>query len=235
MLWKISARRKGNDVDWWQVGTRLMFLVCVASHHQRRLSQRKNGRRSWVRSRSGKKTWTNWWWTSWLLRAMLRLLRSSRWSQELNVSLFIFGNGLANLLCIPEPDIPRRSSGLFKKIPMSCVLYLLWHNWREEWWYFVHFLDVAFSERLWHHLFNHNYSWYGGGKKAYSLFPERLIADIDLGTITDRMAVRKAVQCGQVEDAIEKVNDLNPEVCFCSHLSLMWHAVSITVSRLTSQ
>jgi hypothetical protein len=36
--------------------------------------------------------------------------------------------------------------------------------------------------------------------------------DIDLGTITDRMAVRKAVQCGQVEDAIEKVNDLNPEI-----------------------
>jgi hypothetical protein len=38
---------------------------------------------------------------------------------------FFFCNGLANLLCIPEPDIPRRSSGLFKKIPMSCVLYLL--------------------------------------------------------------------------------------------------------------
>lgn len=36
--------------------------------------------------------------------------------------------------------------------------------------------------------------------------------DIDLGTITDRMAVRKAVQCGHVEDAIEKVNDLNPEI-----------------------
>lgn len=44
------------------------------------------------------------------------------------------------------------------------------------------------------------------------LFPQRRTADIDLGTITDRMAVRKAVQCGQVEDAIEKVNDLNPEV-----------------------
>ena len=29
------------------------------------------------------------------------------------------------------------------------------------------------------------------------------------------MAVKKAVQCGNVEDAIEKVNDLNPEVC-CS-------------------
>ncbi|OAE30231.1 hypothetical protein AXG93_4295s1870 [Marchantia polymorpha subsp. ruderalis] len=27
-----------------------------------------------------------------------------------------------------------------------------------------------------------------------------------------RMAVRKAVQCGNVEDAIEKVNDLNPEI-----------------------
>ncbi|KAJ0018883.1 hypothetical protein Pint_10692 [Pistacia integerrima] len=38
------------------------------------------------------------------------------------------------------------------------------------------------------------------------------IADIDLATITDRMAVKKAVQCGNVEDAIEKVNDLNPEI-----------------------
>ncbi|XP_058095442.1 protein GID8 homolog isoform X2 [Magnolia sinica] len=34
---------------------------------------------------------------------------------------------------------------------------------------------------------------------------------IDLATITDRMAVKMAVQCGNVEDAIEKVNDLNPE------------------------
>lgn len=37
-------------------------------------------------------------------------------------------------------------------------------------------------------------------------------ADIDLSTITDRMTVRKAVQSGNVEDAIERVNDLNPEV-----------------------
>ncbi|KAL5972556.1 hypothetical protein ACLOJK_039360 [Asimina triloba] len=36
--------------------------------------------------------------------------------------------------------------------------------------------------------------------------------DIDLATITDRMAVKMAVQCGNVEDAIEKVNDLNPEI-----------------------
>ncbi|XP_057472237.1 protein GID8 homolog isoform X2 [Actinidia eriantha] len=36
--------------------------------------------------------------------------------------------------------------------------------------------------------------------------------DIDIATITDRMAVKKAVQSGNVEDAIEKVNDLNPEI-----------------------
>ncbi|KAH0903651.1 hypothetical protein HID58_043154 [Brassica napus] len=36
-------------------------------------------------------------------------------------------------------------------------------------------------------------------------------SEIDLATITDRMAVKKAVQNGNVEDAIEKVNDLNPE------------------------
>lgn len=44
------------------------------------------------------------------------------------------------------------------------------------------------------------------------VFPYECVADIDLATITDRMAVKKAVQCGNVEDAIEKVNDLNPEV-----------------------
>ncbi|XP_043808598.1 protein GID8 homolog isoform X4 [Manihot esculenta] len=41
---------------------------------------------------------------------------------------------------------------------------------------------------------------------------------IDLATITDRMAVKKAVQCGNVEDAIEKVNDLNPEQSFLEEL-----------------
>ncbi len=34
----------------------------------------------------------------------------------------------------------------------------------------------------------------------------------DLGTITERMEIRQAVQSGDVEGAIEKVNDLNPEV-----------------------
>jgi len=48
-------------------------------------------------------------------------------------------------------------------------------------------------------------------------------ADIDLATITDRMAVKKAVQNGNVEDAIEKVNDLNPEVGFPSLIYLFYN------------
>ncbi|KAL6223389.1 hypothetical protein ACLB2K_006776 [Fragaria x ananassa] len=49
------------------------------------------------------------------------------------------------------------------------------------------------------------------------------IRDIDLATITERMAVKKAVQCGNVEDAIDKMNDLNPEILdtnpqLCFHL-----------------
>lgn len=43
-------------------------------------------------------------------------------------------------------------------------------------------------------------------------FPYGYIAEIDLATITDRMAVKQAVQSGDVEVAIERVNDLNPEV-----------------------
>lgn len=35
---------------------------------------------------------------------------------------------------------------------------------------------------------------------------------VQLSTILDRMEIRKAVQAGQVEEAIDKVNDLNPEV-----------------------
>ncbi|MBA0695194.1 hypothetical protein Goari_005426 [Gossypium aridum] len=36
--------------------------------------------------------------------------------------------------------------------------------------------------------------------------------DLNVAMIMDRMTVKKAVQCGNVEDAIEKVNDLNPEI-----------------------
>lgn len=35
---------------------------------------------------------------------------------------------------------------------------------------------------------------------------------IDLESITDRMEIRRAVHTGNVEEAIERVNDLNPEV-----------------------
>jgi hypothetical protein len=38
------------------------------------------------------------------------------------------------------------------------------------------------------------------------------VPGIDLSVITDRMEIRKAVQSGQVEEAIDKVNDLNPEI-----------------------
>lgn len=47
--------------------------------------------------------------------------------------------------------------------------------------------------------------------------------EIDLATITDRMAVKRAVQNGNVVDAIDKVNDLNPQILvanpqLCFHL-----------------
>ena len=37
---------------------------------------------------------------------------------------------------------------------------------------------------------------------------------VDLETIKDRMHIRRAVQHGKVEEAIDLVNDLNPEVRF---------------------
>lgn len=47
-------------------------------------------------------------------------------------------------------------------------------------------------------------------------------ADTDLSAITDRTEIRKAVQSGNVEEAIEKVNDLNPEVstAYCTQCNL---------------
>ncbi len=35
---------------------------------------------------------------------------------------------------------------------------------------------------------------------------------LDLNAITDRMEIRKAMQSGDVEQAIERTNDLDPEV-----------------------
>lgn len=39
------------------------------------------------------------------------------------------------------------------------------------------------------------------------------------------MAVKKAVQCGNVEDAIEKVNDLNPEVGYPFFSQLLYDVI----------
>lgn len=36
--------------------------------------------------------------------------------------------------------------------------------------------------------------------------------EVDLASISERMAVRNAIQKGNVEEAIERVNDLNPEI-----------------------
>jgi len=40
----------------------------------------------------------------------------------------------------------------------------------------------------------------------------RTTPDVDLGAITDRTDIRKAVQEGDLETAIARVNDLSPEV-----------------------
>ncbi|KAK1661171.1 hypothetical protein QYE76_049330 [Lolium multiflorum] len=37
-------------------------------------------------------------------------------------------------------------------------------------------------------------------------------SDIDLATITDRMEMKRAVQSGNVQEAIDKMNDLNPTI-----------------------
>ncbi|KAL3157721.1 Glucose-induced degradation complex subunit [Trebouxia sp. C0010 RCD-2024] len=40
---------------------------------------------------------------------------------------------------------------------------------------------------------------------------------VDLAAITDRMEIRKAVQSGDIQQAIERVNDLNPEILEQQH------------------
>ena len=42
---------------------------------------------------------------------------------------------------------------------------------------------------------------------------------VDFESIEGRMNIREALQRGDVEDAITRVNDLNPEVCPCSQLA----------------
>ena len=57
---------------------------------------------------------------------------------------------------------------------------------------------------------------------------------LDLSAITDRMEIRKAVQSGNVDFAVDRVNELSPEVSMVSGcgapvacawlLSLAWHS-----------
>ena len=53
-----------------------------------------------------------------------------------------------------------------------------------------------------------------GYKTAAEEFSKEANLDpmVDLDSIESRMSIREAVQRGDVEEAIEKVNDLNPEV-----------------------
>jgi hypothetical protein len=45
----------------------------------------------------------------------------------------------------------------------------------------------------------------------------RTTPDVNLAAITDRTDIRKAVQDGDLETAISRVNDLSPEVSFDLH------------------
>lgn len=47
-----------------------------------------------------------------------------------------------------------------------------------------------------------------------------LTPSIDLNSIENRMNIRNAVQSGQIEAAIEMVNDLDPEVTFLTTLAM---------------
>ena len=42
----------------------------------------------------------------------------------------------------------------------------------------------------------------------------------DFASIEDRMCIRRCIQQGKIEEAIERVNDLDPEVSTLSSLSL---------------
>ncbi|EAL67781.2 UPF0559 protein [Dictyostelium discoideum AX4] len=59
-----------------------------------------------------------------------------------------------------------------------------------------------------------NYLVIEGYQEAAAKFQEESSTQttVDLASIADRMAIRSAIQCGDVEKGIEIVNDLNPEI-----------------------
>jgi len=69
-----------------------------------------------------------------------------------------------------------------------------------------------------------NYLVIEGYKDAAECFQQESGTDpgIDLSTISDRMAIRSAIQQGCIEDGIERVNDLNPEI-LDSNAQLYFH------------
>lgn len=60
----------------------------------------------------------------------------------------------------------------------------------------------------------HFYAYAQGYVEAARIFEEEsgTRPGVELSSITDRMQIRQAVQSGDVEAAIDRVNDLNPEV-----------------------
>lgn len=59
-----------------------------------------------------------------------------------------------------------------------------------------------------------NYLVIEGYKDAAEKFSKEadIPPNVDLSTIQDRMSIRMCVETGKIDDAIEKVNDLDPEV-----------------------
>lgn len=76
-----------------------------------------------------------------------------------------------------------------------------------------------------------NYLVIEGYKDAAEQFSQEasLAPTVDLSSIQDRMDIRHAIQSGHIEAAIERVNDLDPEVhfSFCD-LSFSIHIFAIS-------
>lgn len=75
-----------------------------------------------------------------------------------------------------------------------------------------------------------NYLIIEGYKDAAEKFSQESGAKppVNLESIQNRMVVRTAIQRGHIEEAIERVNDLNPEVTLLLLPFLQWLTLSVT-------
>lgn len=48
-----------------------------------------------------------------------------------------------------------------------------------------------------------------------------IVPQVDLESIEERVEIRNAIQCGDIQAAIERINELNPEVVSSFFLSLL--------------